>query len=173
MTWFPTPALSSEQISDLCLAASKMDLVTRRSFQAEMALKYCDGNARLTESRFGWGRASIELGLAERRTGLICIGRQSGYSGAKRWEEKYPDAAAILRRLVDAQSQQDPTFASSIAYTRLTTKAAVQALREAGVDEAILPSENGMGLILNRMGYRLRKVLKAKPQKTAREGCHF
>jgi hypothetical protein len=158
---------SRDQITDLCLAASKMDLVTRRSFQAEITLKYCDGNARLAESWFGWGRASVELGLAERRTGLICVGRQSGYSGAKRWEETYPDIAATLRRLVDAHSQQDPTFASSIAYTRLTAKAAVQGLREAGVDESILPSESGMAVILNRMGYRLRKVVKAKPKKTA------
>jgi hypothetical protein len=96
----------------------------------------------------------------------VCIGRQSGYSGAKRWEDQHPEAAAILRLLADAHAQQDPTFASTIAYTRLSTKAAVQALREAGVEEAILPSENGMGLILNRMGYRLRKVVKAKPKKT-------
>jgi len=70
-------------------------------------------------------------------------------------------------RLADAHAQQDPTFGSTIAYTRLTTKAAVQALRQAGVEDALLPSENGMGLILNRLGYRLRKVVKAKPKKTA------
>jgi hypothetical protein len=142
-----------------------MNLVERRSFQAEMTLKYCEGKARLAETRFGWGRESVELGLAEKRTGIICIGCQSGYSGAKRWEEKYPDAAATLRVLADAQSQQDPTFDSTIAYTRLTTKSALKALQETGVDATILPSENGMGLILNRMGYRLRKVVKAKPKK--------
>jgi len=161
------PSLSLDQIADLRLAASKMDLVTRRSFQAEMTLKYCDGKSRLAESRFGWGRASVEMGLAERRTGIVCIGRQSGYSGAKRWEDQHREAAATLRRLADAHAQQDPTFGSTIAYTRLTTKAAVQALRQAGVEDALLPSENGMGLILNRLGYRLRKVVKAKPKKTA------
>jgi len=158
-------ALHPSQIKDLRLAASKMNLVARRSFQAEMTLKYCNGKARLAESRFGWGRESVELGLAEKRTGILCIGCQSGYSGAKRWEDKYPDAAATLRILADAQSQQDPTFDSPIAYTRLTTKSALNALQEAGVDATILPSENGMGLILNRMGYRLRKVVKAKPKK--------
>jgi hypothetical protein len=157
--------LHPSQIEDLRLAASKMDLVTRRSFQAEMTLKYCEGKARLAETRFGWGRESVELGLAEKRTGIVCIGCQSGYSGAKRWEDKYPDAATTLRVVADAHSQQDPSFNSPIAYPRLTTKSALKALQEAGVDAAILPSENGMGLILNRMGYRLRKVLKAKPQK--------
>ena len=35
----PTP----QQIADLRLAASQMTGATRRAFQAEMALKYCEG----------------------------------------------------------------------------------------------------------------------------------
>jgi hypothetical protein len=73
-------------------------------------------------------------------------------------------AADTLRVLAEVESQQDPTFQSSLAYTRLTTKSALKALQQAGVEESILPSENGMGLILNRLGYRLRKVVKAKPK---------
>jgi len=53
-----------------------------------MALKDCDGNARLAERVFGWGRVNVEVGLAEKRTGIVCLGAQSGYGGAKRWEEK-------------------------------------------------------------------------------------
>jgi hypothetical protein len=83
-------SLSASQIEDLRLAASKMNLFDRRSFQAEMTLKYCDGRARLAETRFGWGRDSVELGLAEKRPGIRCIGAQSGYSGAKRWEDNHP-----------------------------------------------------------------------------------
>ena len=160
-------SLTRSQIDDLRLAASKMNLVDRRSFQASMTLKYCNGKARLAESRFGWGRESVELGLAEHRTGIICIGAQSGYSGATRWEDKYPAAATKLQLIAEAQSQQEPTFQSSIAYTRLTTKSALRALQDAGIEISILPSENGMGLILNRLGYRLRKVVKAKPKKSA------
>jgi hypothetical protein len=48
-----------------------------------------------------------------------------------------------------AQSQQEPTFHSLIAHTRLTTKSALKALQDAGVEALILPSANGMGLILN------------------------
>ncbi len=117
------PSLTACQINDLRLAASKMDLVARRRFQAEMTLKYCNSQARLAESRFGWGRASVELGLAEQRSGIRCIGRQSGYSGAKRWEDKYPAASATLGLLAEAQSQQDPTFHSSIAHTLLPIRA--------------------------------------------------
>ncbi|HEY9663286.1 MAG TPA: hypothetical protein V6C65_32975 [Allocoleopsis sp.] len=72
-----TPA----QIADLRLAASKMSGTTRRSFQAEMTLKYCDGNARLAERVFGWGRNNIEVGLAERRSGIVCVGAFLNRSG--------------------------------------------------------------------------------------------
>ncbi len=161
------PELSASQIEDLRLAASKMNLVSRRNFQAEITLKYCNGNARQAEYQFGWGRATIELGLAEKRTGILCIGAQSGYSGAKRWEEKHPAAASALRVLVESQSQQESTFQSSISYTRLTAKSALEALRLEGFSDEVLPSASGMSVILNRMGYRLRKVLKAKPQKSA------
>ena len=52
---------SAEQSADLRLAASKMTGATRRLFQAEMAVKYCEGNARLAETVFGWGRHTIAL----------------------------------------------------------------------------------------------------------------
>ena len=69
----PEQPLSSSQIEDLRLAASKLLGAGRRSFQAEMALKYCEGSARLAETVFGWGRNNVELGLAEQRTGITCI----------------------------------------------------------------------------------------------------
>ena len=158
--------LSLSQISDLRLAAQKMTGVDRRSFQAEMSIKYCGGNARETERVFSWGRVNVELGLNERRTGIICTGAQSGYSGAKRWEEKYPEAAAVLGKLAEDHCQQDPTFKSTIAYTRLTAREAIVQLKRQGFED-ILPSASSMSMILNRIGYRLRKVVKAKPKKTA------
>lgn len=157
--------LSSSQLEDLCLAAAKMRGVGRRSFQAEMALKYCNGNARIAERVFGWGRVNVEVGLAEKRTGIACMGAQSGYSGAKRWEEKHPEAAIALRQLAESHAQQDPTFQTTLAYTRLTAQAALRQLRNQGFSEEQLPAASTMALILNRMGYRLKPVVKAKPQK--------
>nr|WP_206603273.1 transposase [Leptolyngbya ohadii] len=157
--------MSTSQIEDLRLAASKMHGAERRSFQAEMALKYCQGNARLAEQVFGWGRVNVEVGLAEKRTGIICVGAQSGYSGAKCWEEKYPDVATALRALAEQHAQQDPTFQTSIAYTRLTAQAALKQLQLQGFSAEQLPAPSTMAVVLNRMGYRLRPVMKAKPQK--------
>lgn len=159
------PLLSASQIQDLRLAAAKMTGAARRAFQAEMTLKYCDGSARFAETRLGWSRDAVEVGLAEHRTGIRCVGAHSAWSGRKRWEEKYPAAATALRELAEAQAQQDPTFRTTLAYTRLTAKAAGEALRARGISEAQLPSPSTMAEVLNRMGYRLRKVIKAKPQK--------
>ena len=159
------PPLSSGQIQDLRLAAAKMTGAARRAFQAEMTLKYCHGSARFAETLLGWSRDAVEVGLAEYRTGMRCVGAHSAWSGRKRWEEKYPQAAAALRELAEAHAQQDPTFRTALAYTRLTAKAAGEALRAQGIAETQLPSASTMAEVLNRMGYRLRKVLKAKPQK--------
>jgi hypothetical protein len=77
--------------------------------------------------------------------------------------------AEALRQLAEAHAQQDPTFRTTLAYTRLTAQAALEALRAQGVSEEHLPSPSTMAEVLNRMGYRLRKVLKAKPQKKITE----
>jgi hypothetical protein len=166
---FSQPSLTPSQMQDLRLAASKMTGVARRAFQAEMTLKYCRGSARLAETLLGWSREAVEVGLAEQRTGILCLGAQSAFSGRKRWEEKAPEAAEALRQLAEAHAQQDPTFRTTLAYTRLTAKAAREALRAQGVSEEYLPSPSTMAEVLNRMGYRLRKVLKAKPQKKLKE----
>jgi hypothetical protein len=161
--------LRPSQIADLRLAASKMTGPTRRAFQAEMAVKYCGGNPLLAETIFGWGRHTVAVGLAERRTGLLCLGAQSAFSGRKRWEDTQPEAAATLSRLAEAHAQQDPTFRTTLAYTRLTAQSALEALRAQGYETDQLPAPSTMAAVLNRLGFRLRKVVKAKPQKKIAE----
>ncbi len=129
----PEYALHCSQIEDLRLAASKLLGALRRSFQAEMCLKYCGGSARLAETVFGWGRNNVELGLAEKRTGITCIGAQAAFGGNKSWEERYPEAAANLRVIAEAHAQQDPSFLTTIAYTRLTAAEAIPATATAGI----------------------------------------
>jgi hypothetical protein len=168
-TFESQPSLSASQIADLRLAASKMSDPERRAFEAEMALKYCRGNPLMVETVFGWGRQTVALGLAERRSGITCLGAQSACSGRKRWEEQHPQVAQALRRLADAHAQHDPTFRTRVTYTRLTAQAALQALRDQGYGEDQLPAPSTMADVLNRMGFRLRKVVKAKPQKKIKE----
>ena len=136
--------LRPSQIADLRLAASHMTGPKRRAFQAEMALKYCGGNPLFAETIFGWGRRTVDVGLAERRTGILCLGAQSAFSGRKRWEDTHPEAAEALDRLAEAHAQQDPTFRTTLAYTRLTAHAARDALRAQGYGEEQLPSPSTM-----------------------------
>ena len=157
--------ISPQQIADLRLAAAQMSGAKRRALQAEMTEQYGTGNPRQAERMFGWSRETVEVGLAERRTGVTCLGGQAACSGRKRWEDQHPQAAAALRTLAEAQAQQDPTFRTPLAYTRLTAKAAVAALRAQGFSKKQVPAPSTMASILNRLGFRLRKVLKAKPQK--------
>jgi hypothetical protein len=166
----PNPtAPDAEHREDLKLAASKMLGAERRAFQAAMAVKYCAGSARRAEALFGWSRQAVELGLHERRTGLVCLSAQSAFGGDKLWEEKHPAAAAVLWELAQAYSQQDPTFRTTQSFTRLTAAEALRQLRARGIAEAELPSPSTMAEVLNRNGYRLRPVLKAKPQKKSRK----
>jgi hypothetical protein len=162
-------SLRPSQIADLRLAASKMTGPTRRAFQAEMALKYCGGTPLLAETIFGWGRHTVEGGLAERRTGIRCLGAQAAFSGRKRWEDTPPEAAAALSRLAEAHAPQAPTCRTTLASTRLTAPAALEALRAHGYGTDQWPSPSTMAEGLNRRGFRLRTVVQATPQKKIAE----
>lgn len=165
----PPFLLDRSHVEDLKLAASKMTGAQRRSFHAEMTVKYCGGSARRAEALFGWGRNAVELGLHERRTGITCLGGQEVYGGNHLWEERHPEVAEALWTLAQAQSQQDPTFRTTLSYTRLTAAEALRQLRSQGFAEKALPSPSTMAQVLNRNGYRLRAVVKAKPQKKSRK----
>lgn len=157
----PTP----EQIADMRLALSKMHGAERRSFAAAMTLKYCGGNARQAERVFGWGREMVKTGLGEKRTGILCVSAKPTFTGNKRWEEKHPEVAADLCRLAEEHGQQDPSFRSTVVFTRLTAAEALRQLRRFGYRDEQLPAPGTMAKILNRLGYRLRRVVKAKPKK--------
>ena len=60
-------------------------------------------------------------------------------------------------------------FRTPIAFTRLTAAEALKQLQEHGVVTNRLPSPSTMAEVLNRMGYRLRRVVKDKPLKKIKE----
>jgi Rhodopirellula transposase DDE domain len=65
--------LSDAAIETIKQAARKLKGCRRRQFQAEVAQRYCDGSPRLAERTFGWGRAAVNTGLNELRTGIRCV----------------------------------------------------------------------------------------------------
>lgn len=60
----------------------------------------------------------------------------------------------------------DPMFQTPLAFTRMTAKAVHEQLKAnmAGRNRHV-PAKRTVHDILNRLGYRLRPVLKTKPQK--------
>src|SRR3989440_11500522 len=117
-TWQSRPSLTPSQIADLRLASSKLTGPERRSFEAAMTRKYCAGNPLQAEAVFGWGRQTVALGLAEKRSGLVCVGAQSAFSGRKRWEEQHAQAAEALRQLACGHAQHDPTLLTCWKYAQ-------------------------------------------------------
>ena len=146
-------------------AAKKLTGYRRRQFQAELAVKYCEGSARRTEDIFGWGRGAVHTGLNELRTGIRCVDDYSS-RGRHKTEELNPELVHEIRTLVDPHSQADPKVQTPLAYTRVTAKAVREQLAaNAAGTGRLVPAERTVHDILNRLGYRLRRVRKTKPQK--------
>jgi len=136
----------------------------RRSFQAEVAVELCGGNARQAERRFGWGRETVEKGLHERQTGLRCL-EDFVARGRQRSEDKDPQLAKDIRAIAEPHTQADPELKSSRRYTNLSAAEVRAALIEKGYAPQELPAERTMRDILNRMNYRLKRLQKGKPLK--------
>ena len=148
-------------------AAELLTGAKRRRYLAEITQEFFNGNARQAEVEFGWGRQTVEKGLRELSSGIRCVDNYSA-RGNSPLEEKCPKLKEDIQALVDPESQADPKFQTPFAYTRITAKAVREALiAHKGYRTEELPSENTIGNMLNRMGYRLRSVQKAKPEKNS------
>ena len=148
----------------LLLAAQLLTGHKRRRYQAEIAHTYCAGSARLAETTFGWGRDAVHTGLNELRSGIRCLDAFAD-RGRHKAEEACPELADQIRKIVDPQSQADPKLQTPLAYTRLTAHAVRNALLAVPELAGRVPGRQTVGDILNRLGYRIRAVLKTRPEK--------
>jgi hypothetical protein len=155
----------TEDILQTVLSAAKLlSGYRRRKFQAETTLRYCEGSARQAEKIFGWGRAAVALGLNEQRTGIRCLDAYQ-LRGRKKTEELCPEIEGYIHRLVEPHTQADPKFQTTLAFTRITAKAVRDALITEPELQGVVPCRQTVGCLLNRLGYSLRRVLKARPEK--------
>ena len=161
---------STEQYESLIRsAAHRLKGHQRRLFQAEVATELCGGSARMAERRFGWGRDAVETGLHEASQGIRCVEDFSA-RGARPCEEKDPQLAADVRAIVEPHTQADPELKSPRRYTNLSAEEVVQALKDRyGYADDRLPAERTMRDLLNRLGYRLKRIQKAKPLKKTKD----
>jgi hypothetical protein len=159
------PTLSKQYIATIKNAAKKLTGVKRRAFEAQVTLDYFDAKAYLAEQAIGWDRKTIELGLNELRTGIVCVDNFKA-RGNKKTEVKKPQLKVDIVALAEPQSQTDPKFQTMFKYTRITAKGMrIALITEKGWQDKDLPCEKTIGAILNRLDYCLRRVQKAKPLK--------
>ena len=157
--------LSKPYIATLKNAAKKLTGTKRRAFEAQVTLDYFDAKAYLAEQAIGWDRKTIALGLNELRTGIVCVDNVKA-RGNKKTEVKNPQMEVDIVALAEPQSQTDPKFQTLFKYTRITAKGMrIALIIEKNWTDKDLPCEKTIGTILNRLGYCLRRVQKAKPLK--------
>jgi Rhodopirellula transposase DDE domain len=152
--------LNDQMKATLKDAAKKLTGQRKRDFVAKVAEDYFGGSARKTETILGWNRDSVQLGLHERRSGILCVDNYRA-RGRHKSEALLPDLEVDISSLVDGNAQADPKFQSTFLYARVSARAVRESLMsEKGYDESQLPSRQTIGAVLNRMGYRLKKHKK-------------
>ena len=162
-------SLLERHITTIKDAAKKLTGSKRRAFQAQVSIDYLNSKPRLAEKTFGWDRETVALGLNELRTGIVCVDNFKARSN-KKTEAKDPQLEVDIVTLAEPESQTDPKFQTTFKYTRITAKGMRKALIEdKGWKDEDLPCEKTIGNILNRLGYRLRRVQKARPLKKIKE----
>jgi transposase len=161
---------TASQYDDLLrLGAQRLAGHQRRLFQAQVCLTLCCGNPRQAERRFGWGRHTVRKGLHEYQSGIRCLENFQTH-GRRRTEDQNPQLAQDIRTLVEPQTYTDPELRSSRRYSNLSAAEVLTALRTTkGYRADDLPRERTMRDILNRMGYRLKRLQKGKPLKKTKE----
>jgi DDE family transposase len=128
----------------LRLAAQRLTGHQRRLFQAQVCLTLCDGNPRLAERRFGWGRQTVQQGLHELQSGVRCL-ENFPARGRRRSEDQNPQLAQDIRAIVEPHAYADPELKSARRYSNLTAAEVLTALQTTkGYRAEDLPSERTM-----------------------------
>ena len=152
------------------LISRLVDLVpwpTRRRAMGDVTESFLDGKPRIAEDVFGWNRVTVELGINELRTGIVCVNDLSARHKPKS-EEKDPEVLTDIRAIMELRSQAEPRLRTTLPYTNMTAQAVYDALVRKGWSEQTLPAVRTISNVLNRHDYRLRTVAKTKVQKKRR-----
>jgi hypothetical protein len=157
--------LSFELRAVICKAASHLTGFKRRLFVAEVAIEYCQASPRQTESMLGFNRRAVARGLQELELGKPIRIRPEN-RGRPRIEQQRPDIVSFTDVVLSDNSQVDPKFQTTLAFTRVTGNELRESLATSlNVAISSLPVPRSLRRLMNRRGYSLRKVRKTKPLK--------
>jgi hypothetical protein len=98
---------------------SQLKRAARRRFQAQIVMELGYGGQLLAQKELGWDRNTIRKGIKELSSGITCVDNYSA-KGRYKAEEHLPSLLEDIKKLVDKESQTDPSFKSQRLYTQLT-----------------------------------------------------
>ena len=136
----------------------------RRRFMAETVEAF-GLSQRQASVHLGWARDTMRKGQHELHSGIRCLDNFSA-RGRKPCEFHLPQLSQDIRDLVADLLQTDPTFQTTQLYCRLSAPEVRKQLIECkGYTDQQLPSVQTIGEKLNDLGFRLRTIVKSRPQK--------
>jgi hypothetical protein len=136
----------------------------RRRFMAQTVVAF-HLSQRQAELRLGWAHATVGKALQELHSGIGCADNFSA-RGRKPAEFHLPHLLMDICDLVKENLQTDPTFQTTGLYCRLSApEVRKQLLERKGYADQQLPCVQTIGAKLNLLGFRLRSVVKSRPQK--------
>jgi Rhodopirellula transposase DDE domain len=137
----------------------------KRLFMARTVKAMGRGGQRWAEEHLGWSRVTIRKGMRELHSGLTCLDAFSA-RGRRPVEGRLPRLLDDIKDIADGQSQADPRFQTDRLFTRISAaEVRRQLINRKGYTDAELPTQQTINTKLNRLGYRLTRVAKCRPQK--------
>ena len=136
----------------------------RRRFMADTVAAF-GLSQRRAERQLGWARDTLRKAQHELHSGITCADNFSA-RGRKPCEFHFPQLFQDIRDLVADLLQTDPTFQTTQLYCRLSApEVRKQLIDRKGYTDTQLPTVQTIGEKLNALGFRLRTVVKSRPQK--------
>ena len=136
----------------------------RRRFMAETVEAF-GLSQRQAELRLGWARDTVRKAQHELHSDIRCVDNFSA-RGRKPAEFHWPHLLQDICDLVQDNLQTDPTFQTTGLYCRLSApEVRKQLIERKGYIDRQLPCVQTIGGKLNLLGFRLRTVVKSRPQK--------
>ncbi len=153
--------LDKTVIKSFKLAAKSLSKSDKRKFMWEICLNHFWGSARKTETVMWWKRKTVKLWIHELKTGIECLWLYKN-RWVKRIEDKNPKLKEDILKIVDRDSQTDPSFKTTLLYSRISAATVLKKLQEEfGYSKAELPCISTMWNILNRLWYNQKKLKKS------------
>lgn len=149
--------------------AQQLKGADKRKFIAQTVVALGHGGQSLAERELGWNRVTISKGLKELNTNITCVDNYRS-RGRYKAEVKLPNLLEDIKKLVDSQSQIDPSLTRKTPYKSLSAaEVRHQLIEKFGYSDEELPTSETIRVKLNDLGYRLKRVTKIQPQKNTQK----